>query len=165
MKNNTKKSNGHWSEHMASRVTQATGSTAAIVIAFLIVIVWGLCGPIFHYSENWQLVINTGTTIITFLMVFLIQKSQNKESLAIQIKLNELVAAHEFASNRIVNVENIPEEDLKVIQKYYKNLSLITEKEETLQQSHSIEEAKDLSELKKERERKIELGLGGKNSE
>ena len=150
---------------MASQVTQATGSTAAIVIAFLIVIVWGLCGPIFHYSENWQLLINTGTTIITFLMVFLIQKSQNKESLAIQIKLNELVAAHEFASNRIVNVENIPEEDLKVIQKYYKNLSLITEKEETLQQSHSIEEARELSELKKEREKGIERGLGRTNSE
>jgi low affinity Fe/Cu permease len=76
----------------------------AFIIAFTMVIVWGATGPIFHYSETWQLVINTGTTIITFLMVFLIQKSQNKDSLAIQLKLNELVAAHQFASNRLVNV-------------------------------------------------------------
>jgi low affinity Fe/Cu permease len=156
------KSKNHWSEKMASNVTAATGSTGAIILAFLIVIIWALCGPIFHYSENWQLIINTGTTIITFLMVFLIQKSQNKESLAIQIKLNELLAAHEFASNRIVNVENIPEEDLKIIQKYYQNLSSITEKEETLQRSHSNEEAKELSQLKKDREKKIEKEVGRK---
>ncbi|MEJ0103623.1 MAG: low affinity iron permease family protein [Bacteroidota bacterium] len=162
MKNNTKKVKGHWSERMASQVSRATGSTAAIITAFLIVIVWAVCGPVFHYSENWQLIINTGTTIITFLMVFLIQKSQNKDSLAIQIKLNELVAAHEFASNRIVNVEDIPEEDLKVIQKYYKSLSDITKKEESLQQSHSIEESKEISELKKEREKEIKESLDKK---
>jgi len=69
--------------------------------AFLIVAVWGISGTIFDYSETWQLVINTGTTIITFLMVFLIQKTQNKDSLAIQIKLNELVAAHELTSNHM----------------------------------------------------------------
>jgi len=149
----------HWSERIAVSVTRATGSTAAIVIAFMIVLIWALCGPVFHYSENWQLVINTGTTIITFLMVFLIQKAQNKDSLAIQIKLNELVAAHEFASNRIVNVEDIPEDDLKVIQKYYQNLSNMTRKEESLQESHSIEEARDLSELKKERENQIKESL------
>jgi low affinity Fe/Cu permease len=162
MKIPAEKSKSHWSERMASHVTRATGSTAAIIIAFLVVIIWALCGPIFHYSENWQLIINTGTTIITFLMVFLIQKSQNKESLAVQIKLNELLAAHEFASNRIVNVENIPEEDLKIIQKYYTRLSSLTEKEESLQQSHSIEEANEINELKKDREDKIEQNLGRK---
>ena len=86
------------------------------------------------------MVINTGTTIITFLMVFLIQKSQNKDSLAIQLKLNEIVAAHEFASNRLVNVENMTEDELKVIHKYYSKLSDFSKKEETMQQLHSIDE-------------------------
>lgn len=150
-------------ERFASAVTKVTGSTGAFIIAFILVIVWGATGPIFHYSENWQLVINTGTTIITFLMVFLIQKAQNKDSLAIQLKLNELVAAHEFASNRLVNIENMSEEDLKVIQKYYSRLSQMTKNEETLQQSHSIDEAKEMSGIKKEREEDIKDHLQEKN--
>ena len=129
------------SERFASSVSKATGSTGAFILAFILVIIWAVSGPFFHYSENWQLVINTGTTIITFLMVFLIQKAQNKDSLAIQLKLNELVAAHEFASNRLVNVENLSEEELKVIQKYYSRLKNLTQKDESLQQSHSIDEA------------------------
>lgn len=136
-------------ERLAANVTKATGSTAAILIAFGVVLLWAACGPIFHYSENWQLVINTGTTIVTFLMVFLIQKSQNKDSIAIHLKLNELVAAHEIASNRMVDVENISEEELKVLQKYYKHLSITSKKEESLQQSHSIEEADHAAEMKK----------------
>ncbi|RZJ68814.1 MAG: low affinity iron permease family protein, partial [Flavobacterium sp.] len=79
-------------EVFATKVTRATGSTPAFCGAFLVVLVWAICGPLFDYSETWQLVINTGTTIITFLMVFLIQKAQNKDSMAIQLKLNELVA-------------------------------------------------------------------------
>ena len=105
------------------------------------------------------MVINTGTTIITFLMVFLIQKSQNKESLAVQLKLNELVAAHELASNRLVDIENMTEDELKVIQKYYAKLKIITEKEESLQKSHSIEEAEHMHELKKEMEANIQNEL------
>lgn len=101
------------------------------------------------------MVINTGTNIITFLMVFFIQKAQNKDSLAIQLKLNELVAAHEFASNRLVNVESVSEEEMKVIQKYYSSLSELAKKEESLQQSHSIDEAENLSEIKKEMEDEI----------
>jgi low affinity Fe/Cu permease len=142
-------------ERFAIGVTKATGSTIAFIIAFIVVIVWAVSGPFFHYSENWQLIINTGTTIITFLMVFLIQKGQNKDSLAIQLKLNELVAAHEFASNRLVNVENLSEEELKVIQKYYAGLSNLTKKEESLQQSHSIDEVSHQNEIKKEREEDI----------
>src|SRR6185436_12091630 len=107
----------------SSKVTNWTGSSAGFSTALLIVLVWGASGPLFHFSEGWQMIINTGTTIITFLMVFLIQKTQNKDSLAIQLKLNELVASHEIASNRLVNVENMTEDDLKVLQKYYKNLS------------------------------------------
>lgn len=136
-------------ERFASKVTRLTGSTPAFIIAFVMVLIWGMTGPVFHYSETWQLVINTGTTIITFLMVFLIQKSQNKDSLAIQLKLNELIAAHEFASNRLVNVENMTEDELMVIQKYYTRLSHITKNEESLQTSHSIDEAQHLSDVKK----------------
>src|SRR3982750_3290635 len=137
----------HFLELLAAQVTKATGSNAAILIAFGAVITWAVLGPVFHYSENWQLVINTGTTIITFLMVFLIQKSQNKESIAVQLKLNELVAAHEFASNRLVNVENMSEDELKIIQKYYSQLSALTHHDESLQQSHSFDEAKKMTEL------------------
>ena len=153
---NTKKKNIGFFERFASAVTMIMGSTAGFIVALALVIIWSICGPIFHYSENWQLVINTGTTIITFLMVFLIQKSQNKDALAIQLKLNELVAAHEFASNRLVNVENMTEDELKIIQKYYSRLSEISMKEKSLQQSHSIDEADQQHEMKKEMEEELE---------
>ena len=137
-------------ENFASRVTKASGSTPAFIIAAGLVVVWGLTGPLFHYSSDWQLVINTGTTIITFLMVFLIQKTQNKDSMALQLKLNELIASHELASNRMVNIENITEDELKTLQKYYSKLSEFAKKEESMQQSHSIEEAGHQHARKKE---------------
>jgi low affinity Fe/Cu permease len=136
-------------EDLSSRVTAAAGSPPAFVIALGSVLVWLISGPFFDFSETWQLVINTGTTIITFLMVFLIQKSQNKESLAIQLKLNELVAAHQYASNRLVNVEGMTEDELKIIQKYYLKLSESSKREKSLQTSHSIEEAENRSKEKK----------------
>ena len=102
-------------ETFAAKVTKASGSTGMFATAFLIVIVWALCGPVFDYSETWQLVINTGTTIITFLMVFLIQKSQNKDSLAIQLKLNELVACNAEASNRLIDIEDMTEQEMEVV--------------------------------------------------
>jgi low affinity Fe/Cu permease len=156
MKPESPASNTSLMERFSNAVTNATGSTPAIIIAFALVIIWGISGPYFHFSESWQLVINTGTTIVTFLMVFLIQKSQNKDSLAIQLKLNELVAAHEFASNRLVNVENMTEDELKVIQKYYGLLSDMTRKEQNLQQSHSVEEAQEQHSIKKSLEDSIE---------
>ena len=149
-----KKQGGGVFERFASKVTKATGSTPAFLGAFTIVIVWALCGPLFDYSETWQLVINTGTTIITFLMVFLIQKAQNKDSMAIQLKLNELVASHEFASNRLVDVEDLSEAEMKVLQRYYVLLSELTKKEGSLQHSHSIDEAKELHERKKTSKKK-----------
>jgi low affinity Fe/Cu permease len=149
MKNETINPRLSLSERFATSVTKATGSTGAFIVACALVIIWGITGPVFHYSETWQLVINTGTTIITFLMVFLIQKAQNKDSLAIQLKLNELVAAHKFASNRLVNVENMTEDELKVIQKYYSKLSEFAKNDESLQQSHSIDEAQQQYEIKK----------------
>lgn len=149
-KNESKSKKKNISEEFAAKVTKATGSTPAFIVALLLVLIWLVSGPFFHYSETWQLVINTGTTIITFLMVFLIQKSQNKDSLAIQLKLNELVAAHEFASNRLVSVEDLTEEELKVIQKYYAQLNEFARKEERLQESHSIDEAEDVHDFKKD---------------
>ncbi len=135
-------------ECYAARISKAAGSTTAFACAFGVIIIWGLTGPFFNYSATWQLLINTGTTIITFLMVFIIQKAQNKDSLAIQLKLNELVASHEYASNRLVDVEEMTEEEMLVIQKYYTHLSKLTKKEESLQSSHSIEEAEDLQDFK-----------------
>lgn len=83
------------------------------------VIIWAATGPVFKFSEVWQIVINTGTTIITFLMVFLIQKAQNKDSKAIQIKLNELIAANEKANNRMVDIEDLTEDELDELHKLY----------------------------------------------
>lgn len=128
-------------EKLATKVTKATGSPPVIVIAFLTVLAWGATGPIFDYSETWQLVINTGTTIITFLMVFLIQKTQNKDSLAIQIKLNELVAAHQFASNHIVDVEDMTEEELEAIERYYAKLADLAQKQKAIKELYSLEQA------------------------
>lgn len=142
-------------ETFASKVSQFTGSTYAFITALLIVIIWASTGPIFDYSEIWQLIINTSTTIITFLMVFLIQKSQNKDSLAIQLKLNELIAAHEFASNRMVSVEDMSEDELKVIKKYYAKLNELSLKEKKLQTTHSIDEAQKDTEFKNELEEQI----------
>jgi low affinity Fe/Cu permease len=146
---NKKKGKKNYFELFAHKVTEAAGSTPAFICAFALVAIWGLTGPLFNFSQEWQMVINSGTTIITFLMVFLIQKSQNKDSLAIQLKLNELVAAHQFASNRLVNIEDLTEEELKIIKKYYLRLSELAKKESDLQQSHSIDEAHARHDLKK----------------
>jgi low affinity Fe/Cu permease len=132
----------------ATNTSKVMGSTTAFTIAFLVVICWALTGPIFDYSETWQLIINTGTTIVTFLMVFLIQKAQNKDSLALQIKLNELIASSKFASNSIVDIEDITEEEMEIIQKYYRHLSALSKKDKNLKISHSIDEANEKHKLK-----------------
>src|SRR6188474_811085 len=99
------------------------GTPWAFVVAVGIVLTWALSGPLFAFSETWQLVINTGTTIVTFLMVFLIQRSQNKESLAVQVKLNELLAAQRGASNRLINVEDLSEDEIGKLHERFKNLA------------------------------------------
>lgn len=129
-------------------VTKATGSSTAFLIALLVVIIWALTGSIFNYSEGWQLVINTGTTIVTFLMIFVIQQSQNKDTTAIHLKLNELIAANELTSNRLVASEDLTEEELEVIKKYYKKVSDLSKKKQTLFTTHSLDEAKQNSEDK-----------------
>ncbi|NCD69806.1 low affinity iron permease family protein [Mucilaginibacter agri] len=128
-------------ERFANAATVATGSSAAFIIATLVIIVWAVTGPIFKYSDTWQLVINTGTTIITFLMVFLIQKAQNKDSKAVHLKLNELIASHEGASNRMVNIEDLSEEEIEQIHKYYVRLSDLAKKEDDLGCTHTIDAA------------------------
>jgi len=128
-------------EKTAEKTSKFSGSTAAFIIAFSTIIIWGLTGPLFSFSDTWQLVINTGTTIITFLMVFLIQRSQNKDSIAMHLKLNEIVASLPDASNRLISVEDLNEQDLEILRNYYELLSQRTKKEENLNKTHSIEEA------------------------
>ena len=98
-------------ERWSRSVTAWTGSSWAFAAAASVIIAWLVTGPLFHFSDTWQLVINTGTTVVTFLMVFLIQRAQNKDSLAIQLKLNELVAGVTGASNRLIDIEDLDEDD------------------------------------------------------
>lgn len=135
-------------ERFSNSATAFTGSSIAFITALSIVIVWGISGPIFRYSETWQLVINTGTTIITFLMVFLIQKSQNKDGKAIQLKLNELIAAVDGASNRMVNIEDLNEKELDRLHKFYATLASLAKKDGDLTCSHSIDAAQSLNKKK-----------------
>ena len=128
-------------ERFSRKATEATGTSSAFILALLVIVVWIVTGPLFHFSDTWQLVINTGTTIVTFLMVFLIQRSQNKDALAIHLKLNEIVAALEGASNRLIDVEDLSEEEIKTLHKYYQRLVTMAKKDLKLTQSHSIEEA------------------------
>jgi low affinity Fe/Cu permease len=133
----------------ATWISEKAGSTWAFTIALLVVVVWGCTGPLFHYSDTWQLVINTGTTIVTFLMVFLIQRAQNKGELAVQLKLNELVAAIEGASNRLISVEDLSDDDLEVLHRHYRELAIMAKQESRITESHSVDEAKERHARKK----------------
>jgi low affinity Fe/Cu permease len=128
-------------ERMAGRATRFTGSVTAFGLALGLLLVWGVTGPIFGFSDTWQLVINTATTIVTFLMVFLIQQTQNKDSMAIQLKLDELVAALEGASNRLINIEDLTAEDLDVLRQHYRRLAQMAKEAADIGESHSVEEA------------------------
>jgi low affinity Fe/Cu permease len=108
-------------------MSKMLGHPLAFGIAVLIIIVWAVSGPIFHFSDTWQLVINTGTTIITFLMVFLIQNTQNRDSEAVQLKLDELIRAIKGADNSMLNTENLMESDLQDLLKNYKHLAQVAE--------------------------------------
>jgi low affinity Fe/Cu permease len=127
-------------DRFASAVTRGAGSPITFCVALVVVVVWALCGPFFHYSENWQLVINTGTTIVTFLMVFLIQQSQNKDSVAIHLKLNELLASNRAASNRMIGIESMDEQDLRAVAQFYARLSARAKEQGALKEAHSIDE-------------------------
>lgn len=131
-------------ESVAQKATYFSGTTMAFIIAVSVILTWILTGPFFDFSDTWQLVINTGTTIVTFLMVFLIQRTQNKDSKAIHLKLNELIASLKGPSNRLVDIENLSEGDLETLHKFYKKLAELAKSEIDLSVSHSIDEAHEL---------------------
>lgn len=153
-------------ERFANWATIATGSSAAFIGAALIILIWIVTGPVFNYSNTWQLIINTGTTIVTFLMVFLIQKSQNKDSKAIHLKLNELIASHQGTSNRMVNIEDLTEIELDHLHKFYVRLAKLAEKENDLTCTHSIDaaEANNKNKLDSVKQRKSYAGTASKKS-
>jgi low affinity Fe/Cu permease len=140
-------------DRFASSVTRWAGSPVAFLAALGSVVAWAVVGPAFHFSANWQLVINTGTTIVTFLMVFLIQRSQNKDAIAVQLKLNEIVAALDGASNRLINVEDLSEHELEQLHVYYCRLARLAKQDGDVRVSHSIEEAEENAEVKSRRQR------------
>ena len=142
-------------EKFSHKVTVWSGSSWAFLMALAVIIVWGVTGPLFKFSDTWQLVINTGTTIVTFLMVFLIQRGQNKDALAIHLKLNEIVAAIEGSSNRLIDVEDLTEDEVKILHKHYQRLAQMAKRDSKLTVSHSIEEAEERHERKSKNIKKL----------
>jgi len=130
-------------------ITKASGKPTAFFMALFLVIAWGISGPLFGFSNTWQLVINTTTTIITFLMVFVIQQSQNRDTIAVQLKLNELIACEKNASNRLIDIEDLSHEELEVLKKFYVRLAKLSKTEKDLHSSHSIDEATQVHNRKK----------------
>ncbi len=135
-------------ERFSQSITLFTGSAKAFFIASMVILAWIITGPIFNFSDTWQLVINTGTTIVTFLMVFLIQRAQNKESLSMQLKLNELVAAVNGASNNLIDVEDLSELELGILHQHYMQLAVMAKEFRDIRESHSVEEADRRHKLK-----------------
>ena len=127
-------------DRFAAVVTRWAGSPVVFSMALAMVLTWAISGPLFGFSETWQLVINTGTTIVTFLMVFLIQQSQNKDSVAIHLKLNELLAAHREASNRMIGIESMCEQDLRELAEFYSGLAERAKASGPHKEAHSIDE-------------------------
>jgi len=132
----------------STAVVKFTGSKYAFFVAIAIVLIWAATGPIFNYSEKWQLVINTGTTIITFLMVFVIQQSQNRDTTAIQLKLNELIASDRHASNRLIDIEDLSEEELAVLKNFYVKLADLAKNNNEIYTTHSLDEATEMHQEK-----------------
>lgn len=158
MKNNTtSRRRSHPFDRISSVVTRAVGRPAAFILAATIVVVWAVSGFFFNFSDTWQLVINTGTTVITFLMVFIIQQSQNKDTMAVQLKLNELIACDERASNRLIVIEDLTEEELITLKKFYIKLSALAEQERDLHSSHSIDEADEYHREKRSKRKPLNL--------
>lgn len=129
-------------DKFSTATTRITGRPATFIGAVLVVLIWAASGPVFGFSETWQLVINTGTTIITFLMVFVIQQSQNKDTVALHLKLNELIAANKGASNRLIDIEDLTEDELIALKEFYIKLSDLAEEDREIFTTHSIDEAK-----------------------
>ena len=138
-------------DKFASNVTKVTGSSYALIVAALFIILWAFSGPVFHFSDTWQLIVNTVTSVVTCLMVFIIQQSQNKDTMALQLKLNELIAASSKASNRLIDVEDLTDDELRQLKKFYCDLGELAEKDNNLFESHSVEEAKEINKEEQEK--------------
>ena len=135
-------------DNFANHITRLSGKPMAFILAFLLILVWGLTGPIFKFSDTWQLVINTSTTIITFLMVFVIQQTQNKDTMALHLKLNELISCNENASNRLIDIEDLTEDELQIVKKFYVRLAELALKSNDLHSSHSLDDAENIHKIK-----------------
>jgi low affinity Fe/Cu permease len=128
-------------ERISAVATRKAGTPGAFIIALLVILSWLVTGPLFGFSDTWQLIINTGTTIVTFLMVFLIQQTQNKDVIALHLKLNELIASSQLASNRLIDVEDLTDAELATLKHFYIRLADLTKKEKNLFTTHSLDEA------------------------
>lgn len=148
-------------DKFARVTTKWAGSTAGFVIAVLVVLAWAGTGPVFHYSDTWQLVINTGTTIVTFLMVFLIQRSQNRDSAAVQLKLDELIAAAKGASNRLIGIEELAEDDINRLRESFQKLAALAKDDARCGRSHSVDEVADQAEEALANVEKVTEALAG----
>jgi low affinity Fe/Cu permease len=127
--------------HFAHKSSAVLGTAWAFIGALIIIAVWGLTGPVFHFSDTWQLIINTGTTIVTFLMVFLIQNTQNRDAKAMHLKLDELIRAIEGARNRLVDLEKLSDEELKQLEEQFTRL-----------RNKASESAPEIEEIEEEKE-------------
>lgn len=134
-------------ERISNKITTYSGSSPVFITAVCFILIWAATGPVMGFSNTWLLIVNTATSIITFLMVFLIQKAQNKESIAVQLKLNELIAASTHASNRLLNIQDLSEEELKTLYEHYRKLVELTQQAQSSTQSHSIEDAIESAEV------------------
>lgn len=132
-------------EKVSNTISVYSGSTPVFLVAVGFILLWGISGPLFHFSNTWLLIVSTGTSIVTFLMVFLIQKSQNKESIAVQLKLNELIAANNQASNRLLNIQDLSEDQLNTLYEHYRTLVDLTQKARSNTKSHSVEDAIEIT--------------------
>jgi low affinity Fe/Cu permease len=153
------KSFDEWFSRAASRIASWSGSAAAVAIAIILIAGWAVTGPFFGFSDFWQLTINTGTTIITFLMVFVIQNSQNREACAVQIKLDELIRATKAAHNSVIDLEHLTEADLEKFQQHYSKLAEKARKRdsgvlEDIAELTAEERAVELERRKEKRSRK-----------
>jgi low affinity Fe/Cu permease len=148
------RSHGNILARFATLATFWTGSTPAFIIAVAVILIWLITGPIFRFSDTWQLVINTASSIVTFLMVFLIQRAQNKDALAVQLKLNEIVAALDGASNRLISAEDLSEPELEVLHIHFQRLAEMAKHDSHIKESHSIEEAEARHAFKRDRRKR-----------
>jgi len=116
--------NSSWFARFAQHVSRATGRPTTFILAVIAILLWGFTGPLFGFSDTWQLVINTATTIITFLMVFVIQNTQTRDTIAMQIKLDELIRVTRTASNKLLDLEELDDRELEALQQTYEKLAL-----------------------------------------